>query len=275
MENDDSLSDEKCPNCGTILRPQTEICPVCNMRLNFEEEMSKELGNSSNKGEKYCITCEKPLLPETKFCPECGTEQSKSAQPSTSKNEKFCITCETPLLLHTEFCPECGTEQPKRAHYLTAVQMKAQRERYPYMFKNRPTGVTILTILIGLGLPLNIMNITTSFGMSPIIGLIEVTLIILQITSVFGLWNMKRWGANVAMGLYSFNIIYNAILSFVLSDLLADWAWQEYGTSLPSQYKSAFVATFKTTLMSQFFFALILSMIIIGYIYSKREFFRH
>ncbi|MFX0125232.1 MAG: hypothetical protein ACFFAE_16515 [Candidatus Hodarchaeota archaeon] len=190
---------------------------------------------------------------------------------SSYEKKKFCTNCGNSLLIHTEVCPVCRTNQPK---IMETSQVIVNHQEIPKLaMLKRPFGVTIISVLIGIGFLSNIINITGSFGISPIIGTIDTTLMILQIVLVYGLWNLKKWGANLGMGIYLVNIIYRSILTLFLADFLAEWAWQQFGSSLSPDLKTAYISAFKTAFYTQFFIGLFIGIIIISYLYSKRNLF--
>jgi len=110
---------------------------------------------------------------------------------------RYCKECDSPVNDFEQFCMNCGTKITETAISRTEPYQTGPYERqYPGYYPKvaRPTGISILTILIGIGLFVNAIDGISNLSMSPLLGMYSLGIAMFQIIVIYGLWNMKTWG---------------------------------------------------------------------------------
>ncbi len=213
---------------------------------------------------------------------------------------KFCISCGYALFPDAQFCSNCGTQIPKKSAPLPPVITPSTSYTGEYAKRgdesarydqDRPTGVLVLCVLIGLGIVMNIggkLLVFSDFSYVPILGIIDLSFVVLQILVAYSLFNMKSWGGIAAIGVYLINIAYTFIIYVFFVDLIIERAiasspYMEQLASNPiyvaifRDFKQTTINSIRlsisTSLLSSFLISLIIGILILAYVYSKREFF--
>lgn len=135
---------------------------------------------------RYCLSCGTKLPTESRFCPDCGRDITLSPMNGTS----------APTMVHP---------RQNSVGYLGGRPLSS-----------RPTGITIITVLVGLGAVLNFFGGQSDLSLNVYLGMFSLGMAAFQIVVVYGLWYMKTWGGIAAIALYSFNILTAGVMAFLL-----------------------------------------------------------
>jgi len=65
---------EACPNCGSGLPIDSEVCPVCGEELKVTEEEEEKEEEEKIEEQAFCPNCKSVIPTDTETCPECGEE---------------------------------------------------------------------------------------------------------------------------------------------------------------------------------------------------------
>lgn len=110
-----------------------------------------------------------------------------------------------------------------------------------------PAGIKVICVLATLGAGLGLLGgfaVLALGGVGVVLGPLVIALSFAQLAAVYGLWTLQSWGWTLAIALYSLDVLLDAA-PFVLGDGgVAD------------------------------VFGLLLSALILAYVYSKRDHYR-
>jgi hypothetical protein len=110
----------------------------------------------------------------------------------------------------------------------------------------RPPGITLITVLVGLGAFFNFQDGISGLSFNIWLALFGLGMAVFQVLVAYGLWYMKSWGGLAAIVLYVVNIIVSGFMVLLVTDAL---------------------------LMTRFIGSLVTGGIIIYYVNSKRDLF--
>lgn len=162
-------------------------------------------------------------------------------------------------------------EELTKSPYQTTTYQPATR---PSHQTGRPTGVTILTVLIALGILVNTADGIANLSLAPILGVYSLSIVLFQIFVVYGLWNMKTWSGYAAIILYCINILGAVFMAFFMLDTIVqmtiDNTFVPYGFRID---KAATRAAVQGMLMMSLVMAVIIGGIVIAYVNSKKDLF--
>ncbi|MFX0204695.1 MAG: zinc ribbon domain-containing protein [Candidatus Hodarchaeota archaeon] len=141
------MTNSHCPQCRSLIRPQTRFCTKCGMNLNQLRQTVPQCTNCGQRlglRNKFCVNCGSPTnirsqvtqgLPTRSktgiiTCPNCGEKAERNAilcnscgwfflsgeKDTTLKDtqlhdhdEKFtCKKCGNKIVRDTSFCKHCG-----------------------------------------------------------------------------------------------------------------------------------------------------------------------
>ncbi len=84
---------------------------------------------------------------------------------------------------------------------------------------NRPTGVTIMAVLLFIGGIFGLLGALGSFGLGlPLVGIISLIVAVADLALGYGMWTLKGWAWTGALGLEGFNVLYAIVM------LIAGWS---------------------------------------------------
>ncbi|MHA1214271.1 MAG: hypothetical protein ACTSPG_03180 [Candidatus Hodarchaeales archaeon] len=181
-----------------------------------------------------------------------------------------CNYCRKTISNPKGYCPFCG--KPIYEHD-KPYQPKFYSQREQAITKDRPTGVTILVIFLCIGVLGNFSSGLNDLSDLPIIGLFALIFAFLQIIVIFGLWNMKSWAPSGIVALYSLNIVSSFLMIFIMPPIMVDMVLDELGSLARYASHSQIQSIVLGPLFFQFIAALVIGLIIISYIKSKKEYF--
>lgn len=127
----------------------------------------------------------------------------------------------------------------------------------------RPLGITILAVLVAIGVVLNLLSGLIYIVSVPLYGMYILLFVVLDIFVFIGLWQLKKWGWKLAIGVYALNIVG----SFVVTNVFASTFINS------SQLTASEADAFRSALNTGLILPTIIGIIIIIYVYSKRQFF--
>ncbi|MHA1214351.1 MAG: hypothetical protein ACTSPG_03600 [Candidatus Hodarchaeales archaeon] len=199
------------------------------------------------------------------------TPEEIRAEEAAKNGLTFCDTCGEYKKTVGFFCPDCGMRlQDDRARKLALSKPRYSPSGY---YHGRPTGITILCILVAVGVFQNIINVISNITSIPLFSAISLFFTILQILVIYGLWNMKTWGANITMGTYGFEIITKLIMMVAMPEVITDLVMADPGYTGDFASRSEVLTIVQTGLTVEFFITLIIGLIIIKYLISRRKYF--
>ena len=208
----------------------------------------------------YCSNCGIPDDKGSKFCRNCGTaldqNQEDPVQASQDSNTQ-------PLAqpVAQSLSRPVGAYQSQT--YSQPIQGPADGVR--------TTGLTFLALIIGLFGVIGAIGLPQSFAGGIIPGSLALISVSLSLGIFYAIWYMKEWGVKFVIGarvaaagisLYDLYVLSPPLLR----QTLIDQGWE--GTELDVLYAAAF--SFAQTIV---FAGIVISLIIIAYVYSKRELF--
>jgi hypothetical protein len=83
----------------------------------------------------------------------------------------------------------------------------------------RPTGITVMAVLLAIGGVFGIIGALGSFGLGMAgIGILSLIIAVVSLALAYGLWTLKPWAWMGALGLEVFNALYAIVL------LIAKWS---------------------------------------------------
>lgn len=128
---------------------------------------------------------------------------------------------------------------------------------------SRPLGITILAVLVAIGVVLNLLGGLIYIVSIPFYGIYILLFVVLEIFVFIGLWQLKKWGWKLAIGVYALNIIGSFVIANVFVTTFIN----------SSQLTSSEADAFRSALNTGLILPTIIGIIIIIYVYSKRSFF--
>jgi len=153
-----------------------------------------------------------------------------------------------------------------RLHDDRARKIALSKPKYstaPYHDK-RPRGITFICILLALGMFVNMIDAIFYLSLYPPLYVCYILFIAsIQFFSVYGLWNLKEWGRKLTIALYGYNIFLKFIIMITGYDIIVDLFINSPETS----------SNIQESFFSQFFMALVIGLIIIKYLLSKKSYF--
>jgi len=99
-----SEAGEKCPQCGANIKPGIAFCGNCGFKFKEKEKVQKKIEKEkietkkpNYKQDKKCPSCGKKIMPEWKVCPHCA-----------KRLVNRCPSCEHDVKPQWVACPYCG-----------------------------------------------------------------------------------------------------------------------------------------------------------------------
>ncbi len=188
---------------------------------------------------------------------------------------RYCTNCGKELDDFVTICPDCNQRIPSQDDLIKPQAPPAYEPHYdPDRQYGRPTGITIVSVLIALGIIGNLSDGVTSLNLIPVYGISCLMFVIFRIFAIYGLWNMKTWGGNAAIALYCISIVVSAIMTFTMLDMFVEIAIQN--TEVPYGFRIDEVATrqnIQNMLTMALLIEVVLGGIVIAYVNSKKEYF--
>ena len=199
---------------------------------------------------KYCSECGAENDAQTQFCQSCGNNMSSSEQPPQQ--------------------PQQGYQQPPQQGYGAINQFQGQpgQQMMPGQVY-RPTGITILMVLLGIGLVFSILSIGSSFANGAISGIIALIIIGINAGTFYAMYGMKRWGVKFIISSKIIGTGLSAIDLFVLTPILIRDLFAAQGFT-EAEIDSLVQMTISMASIG-FYISLAITGLILWYIYSKRE----
>lgn len=125
----------------------------------------------------------------------------------------FCQHCGAEIEANASYCPDCGESvevetEPSSVEAAEETTVKA------------PTGIKIICVLAGIGAIFSIIagfaagSIAGAPGVPSWYGALGPVMILLGLANfpmIYGLWTVKSWGWTLAMVLYGINILANLL----------------------------------------------------------------
>lgn len=214
----------------------------------------------------FCGECGSQNDDQSQFCQSCGNKMS-SAQPPQEGYQQ------APQQGNQQ-TPQQGYQQPPQQGYGAINQFQGQpgQQMTPGQVF-RPTGITILMVLLGIGLVISILGIGSSFENGAISGIIGLIVIGINAGTFYAMYGMKKWGVKFIISSKIFGTVLSAINLFVLTpmlirDLFANEGFTEAEIDNLVQFSISIASI-------GFYFSLAITGLILAYIYSKRELFIH
>ena len=131
------------------------------------------------------------------------------------------------------------------------------------MVESRPRGITILSLITTVVVTLNLLSGLGYLRINIILGGWILMVGIIGLIAVYGLWKLTSWGWQLTIVLYILNVISSGVISFVFrGDILSAY---ELPPDTAEVYMSAVLFPFLLTI--------VIALIIISYVYSKRNHF--
>ncbi|MFW9779569.1 MAG: zinc-ribbon domain-containing protein [Candidatus Heimdallarchaeota archaeon] len=165
---------------------------------------------------------------------------------------RYCLSCGAKLPAESRFCPDCGREISQSFSSTTRDSDSIQPAQFPsrYMGRRplyiRPAGITLITVLVGLGAVLNFQDGISGVSFNIWLALFSIGMAVFQVLVAYGLWYMKAWGGIAAILLYIVNILVSGFMALLVPDAL---------------------------IITRFIGSIVTGSIIIYYVNSKRDLF--
>ncbi len=192
----------------------------------------------------------------TVFCSNCGTPDNEGS--------KFCGNCGT-ALDQTQQANQSVPASPATVNYQAPVQQGYQEQWYPPQ-EGRPTGITVLAVLTGIGIAANTFSILG--GSTDFLTLISY---FLSIGVFYALWYMKSWGVKFIFGSQIFSAILSTISTFIYGPIVLRQTLAESG--LEGSDLDAAVEFAMAFAQGVYIMGMLLTAVILWYVYSKRHLF--
>lgn len=128
----------------------------------------------------------------------------------------------------------------------------------------RPDGIKVIVILIIIEIFMTLISLVEDIQINLFIFLLDLVAIGLGILAVYSLWNLKIWGWMVAIVYVVYDMGISALLIFVFVDVADEYA-KSVGMNIDA---------YRSSLQLMFMIYLVIAIIVIAYVYSKRNLFQ-
>lgn len=194
-----------CSNCGNDLQLNAAYCSVCGSKASFAGN-SFVVSETNITGQKVKQVTDSVT---NKFCRNCGKEVAANAFACLGcglppiKGRNYCSLCGSTSHPEAIICVKCGGSLTSSSGYAGNIYPQTSTTG---VRTSRPIILSILCLLtfilggIGvIGIMSNFDEISKQLGDS---GAVTYALLsgIVSIISCVGIWNMKKWGAYIYIG---------------------------------------------------------------------------
>ncbi|MHA2503148.1 MAG: zinc ribbon domain-containing protein [Candidatus Kariarchaeaceae archaeon] len=197
----------------------------------------------------------------TVFCSNCGTPDNEGS--------KFCGNCGT-ALDQTQQANQSVPASPATVNYQAPVQQGYQEQWYPPQ-EGRPTGITVLAILTALGILGTTLGLPAVFQYGALSGILTLMGYGLSIGVFYAMWYMKKWGVKYIFAAEIAGIGISAIDIFIVTPTVIRQQFMDLGYEGDELELVTQVALGFSEFL--FIFGVVLTILILGYVNSKKHLF--
>ncbi|MCY3410728.1 MAG: zinc ribbon domain-containing protein [Candidatus Heimdallarchaeota archaeon] len=169
--------------------------------------------------------------------------------------------------------PQQGFQQPMQGGYKSqdealAFQYKAQGQVF------RPTGITILMVLTGIGLAFSLFGIGSIFDYGAVIGIISLVDLAVSGGVFFAMYGMKKWGVKFILIGRGVSTALSGLSAYVLTPMMVAAVFE--GTPGYTDADIEMLSEIATAAaIGSFWFGAVITALILWYVYSKKDLFIH
>lgn len=201
----------------------------------------------------------------TLYCSDCGVGNEDTT--------KFCSSCGKQIVI-SQGNQQQGYAQPQQGYSnLDQFQRPAYQQQVVPGQVIRPTGITILSVLTGISIFFTIIGLGNIFQFGTFSGISILINLALNIGVLYAMWNMKVWGIKFIIGARIGTTILSALDVFVITPAIIRQIYEELGFT--GSEVELLLQAYRSVATLGFGFGVVITVLILGYIYSKKELFIH